>query len=497
MTLSKGALYSKIQILTLNQRFPLVTTSQDHQTHEVSRHLFSDFFHTAQWSWKSWRCRDLGPWNFITQTGVAEWYQDQFFKTLTTWSLWSFQNVTLSKGAPYSKIQVLTLSQRSPLVTTSQDHQTHEVSRRLFSDFFHTAQWWLKSRSCRELGPLNFIRLASAFRGSEVDGIWLCIFCFLDFMVVASPYINVASCSVRWSVDALAQVARRYTLCFDKTYVLKGLDVVKIRKGVGYCGSALDVGCLPCRRPSADQDENSQKRGLAGFIPLSILTKKDRQRIKHLQEEGASASAPPLDGAAEDGLEEIRMHQEPHRPVLLLGDMDTTWYQDQFFKTLTTCDPFKTWHFQKELSIQRFKFWPWARDPPWWPLHKIIKHMKFRDACFQIFSYSSMVVEILTLQGARAMEFYHMERCCWMISRPVLQNIENMWSFQNVTLSKGALYSKIQILTLSQRFPLVTTSQDHQTHEISRRLFSDFFHTAQWSWKSWSCRGLGSWNFIT
>ena len=55
---------------------------------------------------------------------------------------------------------------------------------------------------------------------------------------------------------------RRFALAVDKTYLLRGLDVVSLRRGKGYIGSGFQLATLLPDRPS-DIDPHDK-----GFLPL-------------------------------------------------------------------------------------------------------------------------------------------------------------------------------------------------------------------------------------
>ena len=68
------------------------------------------------------------------------------------------------------------------------------------------------------------------------------------------------------------KVTRRYSLAFDKTYLLRGLDVVKL-KHIGYVGPAMNAKWLSRAHGvgdalSADEQEAAWKSGETGFLPL-------------------------------------------------------------------------------------------------------------------------------------------------------------------------------------------------------------------------------------
>ena len=64
---------------------------------------------------------------------------------------------------------------------------------------------------------------------------------------------------------------RRLSLAFDKTYLIKGLDIVQIRVGKGYVGAAFDIASLELNQGQGDSKQ------LSGFLPL--LGQKDEKDI--------------------------------------------------------------------------------------------------------------------------------------------------------------------------------------------------------------------------
>ena len=54
---------------------------------------------------------------------------------------------------------------------------------------------------------------------------------------------------------------RRFCLAFDKTYLIKGLDIVAIRAGKGYVGPSFDVASMEQEPPKGSQE-------VSGFLPL-------------------------------------------------------------------------------------------------------------------------------------------------------------------------------------------------------------------------------------
>ena len=87
---------------------------------------------------------------------------------------------------------------------------------------------------------------------------------------------------------------RRPTLAFDKTYILKGLDVVQFRGGRAYLGTAFDPDAAMSARRGAPQT-CSKEDGNKGF--LLLRTNDDNQELQEPQEDDQASEQLTWDAA--------------------------------------------------------------------------------------------------------------------------------------------------------------------------------------------------------
>ena len=93
------------------------------------------------------------------------------------------------------------------------------------------------------------------------------------FLAVASPEVLQKNALL---IDGLLPPrghCRRLTMALDKTYLLKGLDIVQVRQGRGYVGTCFQLSSLASGSSSSSgavgSEEQQQAADASGFLPLA------------------------------------------------------------------------------------------------------------------------------------------------------------------------------------------------------------------------------------